>query len=144
MVLASIPSSASNGVLKSRMLVALQAVRNFFRWICRKFKDFPALIARHARKFWYGADVEEPKVITEEASCYRIVRKCAIHVLPMSAACILTRLNTTTYFVGSEYTGYNSGKWQDFDNLALQIVAKLYVSIPLRLMDVQPTLIRYL
>ena len=113
---------------KRRALVALQHVKSFFESVHSISYAFLALIARSARKRWYGAEVEEPKVIIQHASILRAVKKCTIHIVPIIATIILTVLNIKTYFIGTEFQGYDTGYWQDFDRLALQVTAKLYVS----------------
>jgi len=102
------------------------------KWIFRLLYNFSStlwvFIVRLSCGIWSGYGREEPKVITHRASAWRAVKKCAVHFVPIAATVVLAGVNIGTYFVGGEYKGYDSGRWQDFDKLALQLAAKLYVS----------------
>jgi hypothetical protein len=78
---------------------------------------------------WSGANKESPKIITFEPSLWRAFQKCAIHLVPITATAVLAAMNLVTYFIGADYKGHITAADQAFDNLALQITAKLYVSL---------------
>lgn len=72
---------------------------------------------------------ESPKIVVHPPNKWRVFKKCAIHIIPMTATAILAALNMRTFFLGQLYQGSTTTAAQNFDNLALQIAAKLYVRI---------------
>ncbi|KAL1860254.1 hypothetical protein Daus18300_009308 [Diaporthe australafricana] len=80
---------------------------------------------KRVRKAWNGKSLESPKVIVHDELA-RAFRKCVVHLPPISVTAVLSSLNLATYFIGNQYQGFNDGVWQDVDNLALQVAAKLY------------------
>lgn len=92
-------------------------------------------ITKTIRRQWSGLEIEEPKIVTAPKSpgfwraCCIIFRKCAIHLLPIFAACVIGGLNIGTYFVGNKFLGPKGKPWQDFAQLGLQGAAKLYVGV---------------
>lgn len=114
---------------KSHASQALQRLKEILQSFYTHLCAFGARVKRSARKLWNGDESEDHKVITHSASSWRAVRKCAIHFLPIAMTIILAGFNLGRYFIGDEFLGYDSGRWQDFDKLALQLSAKLYVSI---------------
>lgn len=108
---------------------AAQSLKKAFKWVYSQLCTLGIWIAKQTRKALSGTKDEHPKVITKPASFGRVFWKCAIHLLPIFATITLAGLNFGTYFIGEEYLGNISGQWQAFDQLALQITAKLYVSV---------------
>jgi hypothetical protein len=51
-----------------------------------------------------------------------------VHFPPIAAATVALSINYYGAFIGNELVGYNSGSWQDFYKLCLQVVAKIHVS----------------
>ncbi|KAK5360230.1 hypothetical protein LTS13_010320 [Exophiala xenobiotica] len=126
MVRATNPSVTKTGGSKGRVLVVMHYARKLFDLFHSGLSAALAWIAHSARRLWWGVEVEEPKVIIHPARFWWKLRKCAIHFLPVAATVVVTGLNIGTYFVGAEFRGNDTGYWQDFDKLALQVTAKLY------------------
>ncbi len=121
---------SSKGTSKRSASATLHLTEGLLQWLYLILSTLRAAVRQRAQKLWYGDEVEEPKVIQHKASVLRAIRKCAIHFAPISATTALAGLNLGGYFIGDEYSGLNSGLWQDVDKLALQIAAKLYVGTP--------------
>lgn len=108
---------------------------HLFYTVSRTLLNF---LVRMSCEAWYGHRHEDSKVITHRASVRRAVKKCSVHFVPIAATVVLAGLNIGEYFIGSEYKGPDSGRWQDFDKLSLQLAAKLYVSsVSYQLYDLQ-------
>jgi hypothetical protein len=107
----------------------LKIVRSTFKCVVSKPWAICFRIKVKLLTVWSGPKKESPKVITFEPSIWRASKKCTIHLLPITATAILAALNIATYFIGAEYQGPTTTIGQGFDNLALQITAKLYVSL---------------
>jgi hypothetical protein len=105
----------------------LQHGKKYFTSLYSRLSAFLVLSARLAREQWLGTEVEKSKIIIHQASVLRALRKCAIHFAPIIATIILAGYNLGTYFIGREFLGPDAGYWQDFDRLALQVAAKVYV-----------------
>ncbi|KAH8594151.1 hypothetical protein B0O99DRAFT_688174 [Bisporella sp. PMI_857] len=87
------------------------------------------------------SEKESPKIIAHAPDKLRILRKCAIHIIPIFATVALAVLNLAKYFFGTEIPGLNNGKWQSFYGLGLQVASKLHelfiiASLSTVLMDV--------
>jgi len=136
---ASLNSNIGKRRLK-RPSAAAQWAQTGLTLVCRKtlalFVSIPPLILwliRRIDSFCGRVEVEQPKVVIHTfiplESLWRAFRKCSIHFASVALTTMLTGLNLGTLFIGEEFQGLNQGYWQDFDKLALQIAAKLYVSV---------------
>ncbi|KUJ09967.1 uncharacterized protein LY89DRAFT_675474 [Mollisia scopiformis] len=124
-----------------RAIRSLKTVGSALKWVVLKIWAICFRIKVKLLTKWRGTKKESPKVITFEPSIWRASKKCAIHLLPITAIAILAALNIATYFIGAEYQGSTTTIEQGFDNLALQVTAKLYelliiASLSTVLMDV--------
>lgn len=113
---------------KRRMRTFLQHTQKFFKLLFAGLYTALAWITQPVRKLWYGVEVEQPKVVIPQSMLWVKFWKCAIHFVPVAATVVVAGLNIGTFFIGNEFQGYNTGYWQDFYRLALQVTAKSYVS----------------
>lgn len=129
MIPASNPYSSINYAGKRHALAFLHFVNRFFKWVCLKLFAFCILIKRLIHELWYGAEDDKPKIIIFYPNFWQRIRKCAIHFVPLAATAVLAGLNFKGYFIGEDFQGFTSELWQNFDKLAVQVAAKIYVSL---------------
>lgn len=98
------------------------------RWLQGEIVILCLWVQRQFLAWWLGAPDEQPKKILPKPSVARIIRKIIVHFPPIAAATVALSINYYGAFVGNELVGYNSGSWQDFYKLCLQVVAKIHVS----------------
>ncbi|KAF1987286.1 hypothetical protein K402DRAFT_453761 [Aulographum hederae CBS 113979] len=83
---------------------------------------------------------EEPKVIVEHGLRKALLR-CWVHIIPVLAVIAVAALNFQGYYIGSMYQGSTSSSAQTFDELGLQVAAKILelfitASLGLTVMDI--------
>jgi hypothetical protein len=119
-------------LISTTILAIVKAIKTAAKWTWSKLCSAWKCIVKKLRKWWFGEPVEVPKVIIRRhprwyGRAWRGLSQCKVHMLPLAATITVVGLNWGTYFIGVDLPGWDTGQWQDFYRLALQVAAKLYV-----------------